>query len=106
MLDSTHNTPGVVTLAVQHGPAAIAGSWFRGEEPDENRKDIDFGALDSWSLQGRWHQGAWEAQVSGAHLTTPEYVDPFNDVTRLTASIAYTAPTGRLAATLALGAES
>jgi len=103
MLDSTHNTPGVVTLAVQRGSAAVAGSWFRGMEPDENRKDIDFGALDSWSLQGRWHRGLWDAQVSGAHLTTPEYVEPFSDVTRLTASIAYTDPTGRLAVTVAWG---
>jgi len=103
MLDATHTTPGVVTLGLQRGSGSIAGSWFRGLEPDENRKDIDFGALDSWSLQGRWRRGPWDAQVSGAQLTTPEWIDPFNNVTRLTASIAFTDPGGRLAMTLAWG---
>ena len=81
MLDPTHITPGVITAGVEHASVTVAGSWFRGLEPDENRKDIDFGALDSWSLQGRWRRGEWDAQVSGAHLKTPEWVKPFNDVT-------------------------
>jgi hypothetical protein len=103
MLDSTHITPGVITVGAGRGSATIAGSWFRGLEPDENRKDIDFGALDSWSLQGRWRRRGWDAQVSGAHLTTPEWVEPFNNVTRLTASIAYTDAGGRLATMVAWG---
>ena len=38
-----------------------------------------------------------------AHLTTPEWVEPFSDVTRLTASVAFTRPDGRLATLLSWG---
>jgi hypothetical protein len=103
MLDSTHVTPGVITFGVERRSTTLAGSWFRGLEPDENRKDIDFGALDSWSLQARWRHRGWDAQVSGAHLTTPEWVEPYNNVTRLTASISYADAAGRIATTLAWG---
>jgi hypothetical protein len=103
MLDSTHITPGVITAGMTHGSATLAGSWFRGLEPDENRKDIDFGALDSWSLQGRWRRAGWDAQISGAHLTTPEWVEPYSDVTRLTASVSYADANDRSATTLAWG---
>ena len=103
MLDSTHITPGVVTAGAEHGPVTVAGSWFRGLEPDENRKDIDFGRVDSWSLQGTWRRNGWEAQASGAHLKTPEWVEPFNDVTRLTASVAFTRSDGHLATLVAWG---
>jgi len=81
----------------------VAGSWFRGLEPDENRKDIDFGRLDSSSLQGTWRRNGWVAQASGAHLKTPEWVEPFNDVTRLTASVAFTRSDGHLATLVAWG---
>ena len=81
----------------------LEGSWFRGREPDENRTDIDFGALDSWALRGTWQRGPWTAQVSGAQLTKPEWVEPFYDMARLTASVAFTGSDGRLAAFLAWG---
>ncbi|MEO8076619.1 MAG: hypothetical protein ABI818_09845 [Acidobacteriota bacterium] len=103
LLDSTHITPGVVTAGVTRAAATIEGSWFRGLEPDENRIDIDFGRLDSWSLRTRWNHGPWDAQVSGAHLTTPEWLEPFSNVTRLTASAGYTRADGRLAAMAAWG---
>jgi hypothetical protein len=103
MADATHITPGVVTAGVETGALTLAGSWFRGLEPDENRKDIDLGRLDSWSVQGKWRRKGWEAQASGAHLTTPEWVEPFFDVTRLSASLAFTQPDGRLAVLAAWG---
>ena len=103
MADATHITPGVVTAGVERGALTLAGLWFRGLEPDENRKDIDLGRLDSWSVQGKWRRKSWEAQVSGAHLTTPEWVEPFFDVTRLSASLAFTAPDSRLAVLAAWG---
>jgi hypothetical protein len=103
MMDSTHITPGVITVGAGRGSTTLAGSWFRGLEPDENRKDLDFGPLDSWSVQARWRKKGWDAQVSGGYLTTPEWVEPFNNVTRLTASVAYTDPAGRLATTVAWG---
>ena len=103
MLDSTHITPGVVSIGARRASLTVKGSWFRGREPDENRKDIDFGRMDSWAIQGTWQRREWEAQVSGARLKAPEWVEPFNDVTRLTASVAFTAPDGRLATLLAWG---
>jgi hypothetical protein len=102
-LDATHITHGVITGGIERRAITIEGSWFRGAEPDENRKDIEIGKLDSYSGRISWKRGVWGAQVSAAHLTTPEFVEPFTDVTRLTASIAYTEMSGRLAATLAWG---
>lgn len=102
-MDSTHITPGVLTLGAEHRGATLEGSWFRGLEPDENRKDIDLGALDSWAVRGSWRRGGWDAQVSGAHLKTPEFVEPFANVTRLTASAGFTRADGTLATLLAWG---
>jgi hypothetical protein len=103
MLDSTHITPGVVTAGIERAGVTLEGSWFRGLEPDENRKDIDLGKLDSWALRGTWRRGPWIAQVSGAQLTTPEWVEPFYDAARLSASVAFTRADGRVAALLAWG---
>jgi hypothetical protein len=102
-LDATHITSGVVSLGVRRGSFGVEGSWFHGGEPDERRTDLDFGRLDSWSLRGSWQRSGWEAQASGGRLTEPERINPFNDVTRLTVSLGYTAPDGRLAAFAAWG---
>jgi hypothetical protein len=88
-MDSTHITPGVLTVEVESHGASLAASWFRGEEPDDNRLDIDEPRLDSWSVQGRWRHGGWNAQVSGGILHKPEWFEPF-DLPRITASIEYT----------------
>jgi hypothetical protein len=103
-LDSTHITPGVIRTGVEVGRVMFEASGFRGEEPDENRLDIDQPRIDSWSMRGSWRQGPWQAQFSGGHLKEPEWFDPY-DVTRLTASIAYNGTVQRrpLAATLAWG---
>jgi hypothetical protein len=88
-LDSTHITPGVVRGGVSMKGLGVAGSWFHGREPDEDRTDIDLGALDSYALQASWMHGAWSAQASGARLKLPEAITPY-DADRLTASLAYT----------------
>jgi hypothetical protein len=98
MMDSTHITAGVVKAGIGRGGLRIEGSWFQGLEPDENRTDIDLGPLDSWAVRGSWRRGAWDAQISGAHLTTPEWLEPFTDMTKLSASIGFARPDGRLAA--------
>ncbi len=73
--DATHITHGVVTGGVERFGIMLEGSWFRGAEPDENRKDIDLGALDSYSGRLSWRRRGWDAQFSGAHLTrTPEWI--------------------------------
>lgn len=102
-MDASHITHGVVTAGVQRGGMTFAGSWFRGEEPDENRKDLELGALDSFAGRLSWRRAAWDAQISAAHLKTPEFVEPFSDVARLTASVGYTRPDGRAAALLVWG---
>ena len=59
---------------------------FNGREPDENRWNFDFGALDS--VSGRvWFRPAdrWEFQVSTGHLKNPEELEPGN-IQRTTAS--------------------
>jgi hypothetical protein len=102
-MDATHITHGVVTGGVARGAITMEGSWFRGAEPDENRKDIELGRLDSYSGRLSVKHNGWEGQVSAGHLKTPEYVEPYSDVTRLTGSIGYTSADGRIAALLGWG---
>jgi hypothetical protein len=87
-LDSAHITPGVLTLGVARAGMALETSWFNGREPDEDRTDIDFGALDSWSLRGSWERGPWRAQLSGARVNEPEPLNP-GDMTRVMASVSH-----------------
>jgi hypothetical protein len=87
-LDSTHSTPGVVRAGVQAGQMTIEGSAFRGEEPDEDRLNIERPRLDSWAARAWWQHGPWQAQFSAGRLRQPEWYEPY-DVTRLTASIGF-----------------
>lgn len=87
-LDSTHITPGVIWGGVGLGSWRLEGSWFQGLEPDENRRDLDLGALDSGAVRIQWANGPWSAQVSGALLNEPERVTPY-DAKRVTASLSY-----------------
>lgn len=87
--DSTHITHGVVTLGLTAWRFKVEGSVFRGAEPDENRKDIEMGKLDSWS--GRiWFTPTpnWTMQFSHGHLKQPEALEP-GDLNRTTASISH-----------------
>ncbi len=92
-MDSSHITHGVVRGGLAAGPWMLEGSWFRGREPDENRMTVDLGALDSYAARVSWRQERWSVQVSGASLTQPERVTPF-DAKKLTASIARDAGSG------------
>jgi hypothetical protein len=86
--DSTHITPGVLTAGVESRGVTVEGSWFRGEEPNDNRLNIDKPMFDSWSARATWAGGPWRAQFSGGRLHRPEALELF-DLTRLTASIEY-----------------
>ena len=101
--DSTHVSFGVVTAAVDRGRWMVEGSVFNGREPDENRWDFDFGALDSLSarvwFRPREH---WELQASTGHLRKPEQLEPGN-VERTTASVAWTRVEGRDATAVTAG---
>jgi hypothetical protein len=87
--DSTHITHGVITAGITAWRFRVESSLFRGAEPDENRKDIEMGKLDSWS--GRvWFTPTpnWAMQFSYGHLVNPEAAAPGN-LKRLTASISH-----------------
>ena len=92
--DSSHIAFGVVTAAFDHGPWVVEGSVFNGREPDENRWDINFGRLDSFS--GRvWYRPTdeWELQASSGRLKDPEELEP-GDIVRSTLSAAWTGKNG------------
>ena len=92
-LDSTHITYGVVTGGVYSNRWKAEASVFNGREPDEERADFDFGALDSFS--GRfWFLPTSKValQVSAGKLTEAEAGEgtaPRLDVSRVSASVTY-----------------
>jgi hypothetical protein len=92
-LDSTHITFGVITGGVYGTRWKAEGSVFNGREPDEKRRDFDFGALDS--VSGRlWFlpTSKLALQVSAGRLTEAEASAGGAsrvDVTRTTASATY-----------------
>jgi hypothetical protein len=91
--DSTHIVDDVVTLGLTHGIVRLEGSGFHGREPDEHRWNIDAGTIDSWSTRLTVQPGQnWSAQYSFAHLTSPEQLQPNDDIQRMTASIMYNRP--------------
>ena len=90
--DSTHIANEVITLALHrpHWGAEISG--FRGQEPNENRWNIDAGAPDSWSARLTWTPTSnWSAQFSAGRLHNPEASEP-GDELRTTASVTYNRP--------------
>lgn len=103
-LDATHSTTGVLRGGIEARGISVEASAFRGEEPNENRLNIDRPRLDSWAARVGWRRGPWQAQFSGGRLHEPEWFEPY-DMTRLTASLAYSGSVGAwpLAITLAWG---
>ena len=105
--DSTHIAFGVVTAAVDRGRWTLEGSVFNSREPDEDRWDFDFGALDS--VAGRlWFRpdDRWEFQFSSGRLKEPEGPG-HGDIVRSTASASWLKRSGAdfSAATIAYGAN-
>ena len=103
--DSAHIAFGVVTAAVDHGPWVVEGSLFNGREPDQDRWNLEFGRLDSFS--GRvWYKpnDEWELQASSGRLKSPEELEPGN-IVRSTASASWTRENGSAmsAVTAAIG---
>jgi hypothetical protein len=87
-MDSTHITHGVIRGGLERAGWALELGVFQGREPDEDRLDLDLGALDSFAMRVSWTRGPWSAQVSGAQLTLPERTSPY-DSARITASVSY-----------------
>jgi hypothetical protein len=89
-LDSTHITYGVATFGYVYRNIKVEGSVFHGREPDQNRYNIETGALDSTSLRLSLNpNAAWALQVSYGRLHSPEQLEPDVNVDRTTASAIY-----------------
>ena len=70
----------------------IEASGFYGSEPNENRWNIDWGPMDSWSTRlSIFPTEHWMAQVSLGRLAQPERQEQ-GSVVRSTASLHYTVP--------------
>ena len=91
--DATHITFGVVTAGVFTHDVKLEGSWFNGREPDEDRTDFDFRALDSASVRLTVNPTRdLSAQMSWARLASPEALEPSVSVQRFTASAIWNYP--------------
>ena len=91
-LDSSHITTGVVSAGVERSGFRVEAGAFHGREPDENRLDLDTGALDSYGGRLSWSDGPWAIQLSGADLKTPERASAY-DARRVTASMSFSRAT-------------
>jgi len=90
--DSTHIANSVVTAGITRGMFRLEASGFHGQEPRENRWNIDHGAIDSWSARLSVSPSAnWTGQVSAGRLNEPEELEQ-TDIVRSTASITYNRP--------------
>lgn len=94
-LDSTHITFGVITAGVIYDNVKLEASRFHGREPDQHRYDIETGALDSTAVRLSWNPTRnWALQASWADVTSPEQLEPDQNVRRWSASAIYTRPLG------------
>ena len=93
MQDSTHIADEVVTAGYTYRFARVEVSGFHGREPDENRWNIDAGAIDSWAARLTISPTQnWSGQFSLGTLKSPEALSPQEDLRRMTASIEYARP--------------
>jgi hypothetical protein len=103
--DSTHITYGVVTAGVSSRHWQVEASAFRGQEPDEDRWDIETPRLDSWAVRATLTPSpAWAFQASYGEIEEPEALHPGEDEHRFTASAHYAS--GGLSAMAAFSAKN
>ena len=88
--DSTHIASNVATVGVKYRWIRLEASGFHGGEPNENRWNIDWGHMDSFSGRVSWFPAKqWTAQFSAGRLAKPEPLED-SDVVRMTGSVQYT----------------
>jgi hypothetical protein len=90
-MDATHITYGVLTAGLFTEKLKLEGTLFNGREPDEDRYDFDFHALDSYgarlSVNPTPH---WALSASYGYLKQPEALHPEENQRRLGASVLHT----------------
>jgi hypothetical protein len=87
--DATHITFDVATVGTGWRFVSVEASAFHGQEPDQNRWNLESGKIDSASGRLTFRPGpAWQAQVSQGFIKNAERLAP-GDVRRTTASIQY-----------------
>ena len=90
--DSTHIADDVLTAGLKYKVVRFEFSGFHGAEPDDERWDLDQGAIDSWSTRFTYTPTRnWAAQISTGKLKNPEETEP-GDVQRTTASVSFNQP--------------
>src|SRR5262245_35618870 len=104
--DSTHISNNVITVGFVGGPIQLEASTFRGQEPDENRWNIDGGVPDSFS--SRLTVGATKnlvGQFSIGRINNREALEPNLDTLRTTASLQHNTrlSTGHISSSLIWG---
>ena len=94
--DATHITYGVLTAGLFTKHVKLEGTLFNGREPDEDRYDFDFHALDSYgarlSVNPTPH---WALTASYGYLKEPEALHPEENQHRFGASVLHTVRLGR-----------
>ena len=91
--DSSHIADEVVTAGYTYRFLRAEFSGFHGREPNENRWNIDAGAIDSWAARLTVNPSAnWSGQFSIGTLKSPEVLSPQENQRRTTASISYNRP--------------
>jgi hypothetical protein len=107
--DATHITYGVITAGMFTRTVQLEGTLFQGREPDDDRYDFDFGALDSYggrlTLNPTPH---WSLAASYGYLKSPEELHPDENQHRLGGSVLYTrriGPQGDWATAFVYGAN-
>jgi hypothetical protein len=107
--DATHITYGVITAGLFTRTVQLEGTLYQGREPDDDRYDFDFGALDSYGGRVTVNPAPhWSLAASYGYLKSPEELHPDENQHRLGASILYTrriARDGDWAAALVYGAN-
>ena len=107
--DATHITFGVITAGVFTRTVQLEGTLFHGREPDDDRYDFDFGALDSYGGRLTVNPSPhWSLAASYGYLESPEELHPDENQHRLGASVLYTtriARDGDWASALVYGAN-
>jgi hypothetical protein len=95
-MDATHITYGVITAGVFTRTVQVEGTLFQGREPDDDRYDFDFGALDSYGGRVTVNPSPhWSVAASYGYLESPEELHPEENQHRLGASVLYTRPVAR-----------